>query len=249
MNLAIASAEGRILLFLADDELASPRLVQHHAEAQERHGEQSCLMGAIHVHPQVPAGSLTRLSLEAPAAIHNGGEAPQFLDWQASNISLPRRLLGSLGVFTERPEFGAVEHLELAWRLQRGGVECLCAEDTRSYVWQPLHFEAERARYYNIGYGLYHLLRLTHSRSILQRYRLRRTRLELVLARFLTPRYVRACRRQETENTLFVASLYRRILSHDRTCGFQDALGGHPRRPPASPEHNAAPAALPVQAR
>lgn len=231
-NQAAAIAEGRILLFLADDELASPRLLHNHLEAQERRDERGCLTGAIHRHPQLPHDAITRLSLDEGEG-QTGYEAPFYLDAQESNVSIPRRLFEQYGGFTSEYRFHLLEHIELAFRLYRDGVACGGIEDTRTYVWQPAQFERERERHYQIGYSLYHLLRLTHSKSILQRYRLRRSPIEILTARFLMPYYVRACRRQEKENTLFVGALYRRILSHDRARGFVDARLDRPRRPPA----------------
>ena len=244
-NRAAAHAEGRILLFLADDELASPRLLWNHAEAQERRDERGCITGVIHRHPQLPAASITRLSLDEGES-HGAYEAPFYLDAQESNLSIPQRLFDRFNGFSGESPYYLLEHIELAYRLYREGVECGSIEDARSYVWQPVQFQGERERHYQLGYSLYHLLRLTGSKSILQRYRLRRSRIELLAARFLMPHYLRACRRQEQENMLFVGTLYRRILSHDRATGFEDARAGRPRRPAPAVELEPAPRPAPL---
>ena len=233
-NQAVAKSEGRILLFIADDELASPRLLGNHAEAQERRDERGCLTGEIHRHPQLSSLALTRLSLEETEGLP-ASTAPAYLDFQESNVSVPRRVFDRFGGFSTEPGLYLLEHIELAHRLYQEGVECAAIKDARTYVWQPLHFEEARVRHYHVGFSLYHLLRQTRTRAIIPRYRLRRSRIEVLAARFLMPRYVRACKRQEAENTLFVGALYRRILNHDRACGFEDARAGRPRRPPLLP--------------
>jgi len=230
-NQAAAIAEGRLLLFLSDDELASPRLLRNHVEAQERWDERGYLTGDIHPHPQLPNDAITRLSLDEGEGQMNY-ELPFYLDAQESNVSIPRRLFEQYEGFNTGYQYQRLEHIEFAFRLYRDRITCGTIEDTRTYVWQPAQFEQERARHYQVGFSLYHLLGLTHSKSILQRYRLRRSRIELVAARILMPYYVRACRRQERENTLFVGALYRRILSHDRAQGFVDARMDRSRRPP-----------------
>lgn len=234
-NRAAAESEGRLLLFLSEDELASPRLLQNHAEAQERRDQRGLVTGDIHRHPQLHAQCLTRLSLDEGEG-QADFDAPFYLDAQESNLSIPRRLFDSFGGFSEEPEYRLLEHIELSYRLYQESVECSAIEDARSYVWQPAQFLHERERHYHLGYSLFHILHLTHSKSILQRYRLRRSRLELYLARFLMPYYVRACQQQEESDLLFAGPLYRRILSHDRASGFSDARNKRARRAPVAPE-------------
>lgn len=233
-NQAAAESDGRLLLFLADDELASPRLVENHAETQTRKGARDVLIGAVNRHPQLPPEAVTRLFLrDAPEARERLEPVP-FMDWPDSNFSIPRPVFDRFAGFTQDADFLTLEHLELAHRLCAQGVKGAALPDTRSYVWQPALLEVERTRAYNAGFSLYHLLRITKSKSISQRYRLRRSALERFAASFIVPSYIRACQRQEKENRLFVGTLYRRILSHDRSCGFEDACNGRPRRPPAS---------------
>lgn len=232
-NHAVDEAQGRIVLFLNDDELASPRLLQNHFETQERRDLRGSLFGAVHVHPQLPNGALTRLFLDEDAAHHAGLGGPAYLDAQMSNVSIPRRVLQRFGGYTEDPNLQGVEHIELAYRMGRDSLEAGLIDDARSYVWQPVQLEIERDRHYHIGYSLYHLLRITRSRALLHRYRLRRSRLEKFTSRFLLPHYLRACRREEQENQLFVGALYRRIIVHDRTRGFEDARNLRERRPAA----------------
>lgn len=229
-NLAAGEAEGRILLFLNDDELASPRLVHTHLDAQERRDLRGSLAGAIHAHPQLHAGSLTRLALEESPVEAAQVETPPYLDAQWSNLSIPKHVFRRFSGYSEEPGIQELEHIELAYRMDRDAVECATLDDARSYIWQPISLDEERERHYQIGYSLYHLLRRTHARSLLHRYRLRRSRLERITARFLLPYYIRACRRQEQENMLFVGPLYRRILGHERNRGFEDARNSRERR-------------------
>lgn len=226
-NRALSESDGRIVLFLADDELASPRLIEIHVETQERREERGVVTGAIHPHPQLRPGTLTRLDLdEGPEPARDQGVRP-YLGAQPSNASIPRRILEQVGGISEDPRYRMLEHVELAYRLHGEGIDATYVPDARSYPWQAAQLDRERERHYHIGYSCYHLERLMGSRGILQRFRVRHSRLETLTARLLVPRYVRAIRRRGAESLPFAGPLYRRVLAHDRNRGYDDA--GHDR--------------------
>lgn len=237
-NEAVNQARGQYLVFMADDELASPRLLEHHWEAQLRSDEERCLYGEIHAHPQLPPETFTRLFLADPPPEDEYSELVSFLDAQASNLSVSRALFERTGGFQQHEDLSPLEHMLWAHQLFKSGVGSRRLNDTRSYVWQPASLEGERTRLYGVGYGLYNILKITHSSAIVDRYHLNQGSVEQALSAFLVPFYVRAQQRQHRENPVFTRTLHRRILQHDRARGFNDARLNRPRRPP-SPMHNA----------
>jgi glycosyltransferase involved in cell wall biosynthesis len=231
-NEAVQHASGHLLLFLADDELASPRLLERHWEAHTGVSHELCLYGEVHAHPQLPPRTLTRLFMGEAPPVDEYTELISYLDAQASNVSLERCLFERSGGFDEDSALEALEHVAWAYRLFKVGVETQRIADARSYVWQPAHLDLERVRFYNMGYAFYKLLRLTRSSAILNRYNLDRGPIEQALSAFLVPFYARAYHRQHRENPVFADTLQRRILQHDRAAGFNDARHERPRRPP-----------------
>lgn len=236
-NEAARQARGMLLLFLAEDELASPRLLERHWEAHVAPNREYCLYGEVHPHPQLPPNTFTRLFVSDPPPLDEYTELVPFLDAQTSNMSLLRSLFEHSGGFALEEELYPLEHLIWAHHLYKSGVETRQLSDSRTYVWQPADLESERVRIYEVGYGLYNVLRLTHSSAIVGRYHLHQSKVEQAIGAFLLPFYLRACRRQHQENPVFKGALYRRILDLDRARGFNDARLGRPRRPPAAPPH------------
>lgn len=234
-NRAVRAAEGRLVLFLADDELASPRLLERHWEAHQTSSRDCCFFGEINPHPQLPQNTFTRLFISEPPPEDEYTELVPFLDAQTSNTSLSCSLFEHSGGFPEDETIRPLEHLIWAHHLFKTGVPTSKLSDSRSYVWQPADLDSERVRLYDVGYGLYHVLCLTHSSAIVNRYHLRQGKIEQSIGAFFLPFYLRACRRQDRENPVFTGALYRRILALDRARGFNDARLGRPRRPPATP--------------
>src|SRR5690606_27421934 len=134
--------------------------------------EGACIMGDICRHPQLPRDTFTRLLLEKPPARDRGRGPTHFLDWHTSNFSIPTETLLKHGGFGSAPGIHGVEVLEMAFRLDRAGVEPCYLDDARVYIWQPATFAAERCRQYQLGYGLHSLQRQTRAAAIPEKFRL-----------------------------------------------------------------------------
>ncbi len=232
-NIGVEAASGSILLFFADDELASPRLLENHWQAHAGLHAERCFVGEIHVHPQLSPASLTRISIDETSYEDEYLEQVSYLDAQPSNLSMGKALFKGIGGFDEADALCPLEHVVWAHRLGKSGVEIRRLDDTRSYVWQPASLASERARYYHMGYAMFEVLRMTRSDTIVDRYRLKRGSVERTLSAFMMPYYLRACQRNNRENPVFASALRRRILHHDRAGGFNDAAHGRPRRAPS----------------
>lgn len=233
-NLGAGMAGGTLLVFLADDELASPRLLENHWKVQSAQSFAHCLLGDIHPHPQLATGTLTRLALDPRPSVSSFTELVSYLDAQSSNMSIARSLFARLGGFDVQENIYPLEHVVWAHRVGRMGVEFRRIDDTRTYIWQPANLELERKRFYDMGYAIYNILRELRSRSIVERYPLERSPLEETVSAFLLPFYLRAYQRQYKENPVFSGTLQRKILRHERARGYNDARQNRPRRPPAA---------------
>lgn len=232
-NRAVETARGTLLLFFADDELASPRLLENHWQAHAGPHSERCFFGGIHVHPQLSQNSLTRLSPVEAQDEDEYSEQVSYLDAQASNLSISSAQFERVGGFDESDGLSPLEHVVWVYQLGKLGVETCRLADTRSYVWQPASLAAERVRYYQMGYAMFQVLRMTRSDALVERYRLRRGPIERALSAFLVPRYLRACQRNTQENPVFANALRRRILHYDRANGFHDACHERPRHAPS----------------
>lgn len=231
-NHGVDAASGALLLFLAEDELASPRLLENHLRGHAGPGDSQCLVGEVHVHPQLPPASLTRLDPAGSPDESGYEEQLPFLEAPASNLSISRALFAQVGGFDEAAGLAPFEHIVWAHRLQRAGVKLIRIDDARSYVWQPATLAAERERHYNLGYAMFEVTRMTRSGAAVDRYQLNLTPIERTLSAFFLPHVLRAYERNERNNPAFAGALRRRILHHDRVNGFNDAVHGRPRRVP-----------------
>ncbi|MBL7648069.1 MAG: glycosyltransferase [Candidatus Hydrogenedentes bacterium] len=232
-NKGVTLATGTMLLFFAEDELASPRIVENHWRAHGGDQVEVCLAGEIHVHPQLSPDSFTRLSIDDSPDDDEYAEQVSYFDAQSSNFSIGRTIFERIGGFDEVEGLSPLEHIVLAHRLGKEGVEIRRLADARSYVWQPASLPAERVRYYDMGYAMFEVLRMSRSAAIVERHQLNRGPIERTLSAFLVPYYLRAFERNNRENHAFASALRRRILHHDRAVGFNDAAHGRPRHAPA----------------
>ena len=232
-NFGANEAIGESLLFIGDDELVSPRLLEQHAAVRKR---DTCTMGDVHRHPQLPRNTFTRLLLAREAPSDRSYETKQFLEWPRSNFCLDRSVFFDVGGFSRDPNLAAAAPLELAHRLGKSGMALQFIPDARVYVWQPTTFATERRRQYRLGHGLMHLQRVTRASSIPAQFRLQRTRAERMISALTIPFYVRTCQRQEESENMIINQLYKRVLYHDRVSGYEDACQGRAFRLPVPEE-------------
>jgi len=228
-NRALSEARGRWILFLDEDLLASPHLLERHVRAQEDHGRDACLLGSVAPHPQLEPGVLTRWFLREEQRAVSPGAAPHFLDWRVDNLFASRKLLIDAGGFDDSFALSQFDDAALAWRLSQGGVCAYFLSEARAYVWRAAPFELERHRQYARGYSLFRLAQMTESEEIYRRYSLLRSAFRNGVDSMVMPFYVRACRQGE-EDIRLLGHVYRRVLRYELYCGFTDARKGRPPR-------------------
>jgi glycosyltransferase involved in cell wall biosynthesis len=224
-NLALAESQGRYVLFLDEDLLAGPHLLERHLQAHQQHESKAAILGHVALHPQIPEGSFTRWFMpeEAPE-FRDEAEVP-FADWRAYNFSVPRRLLQEAGGFDADFVFTLFADVDLAYRLTQQGVKGYFRRDACAYVWRQSNFNHERLRQYAKGYSLHTLAQKTHAPSVYSRYAVRRNLLLRGFDGLVMPLYTRLAQRLNVDTRLF-GYFYRRILRYETFLGYSDARNG-----------------------
>lgn len=240
-NFGAREAAGRWLLFLDDDVIPGPALIEAHVSAQELHASRACVFGVVAPHPRLRHGALTRWFLPENR-IDPAGENTQFYEWSAENLSLPRNLFfegGGLPEDQPSPRFAAIDLLR---RLRSADVEIVSEPRAQSFMWCSVRLEDERRRCYFQGRALHRLYLQVRSPQMLRHYHVARSSVRNFRDRLFIPFYLRTCQDLE-EDTRSYASMYRRILRYERHLGFRDAHESRPAAWEPAPGRNAVPAA------
>lgn len=128
-NIGIKNAEGEIILFIGDDIIATPTLLEEHSLWHQQYPNDNIgVLGYITWSPEIQITPFMKW-------LENGG--PQFAFWQikekidvdaqnyfyTSNISLKKKfLLETTGFFDEEFPYAAFEDNELGYRLKKRGL-------------------------------------------------------------------------------------------------------------------------------
>ena len=254
-NRALAEATSNWVLFLDEDLLAGPNLVEQHIASQERHDGDAALAGRIKLHPHAAPTTLTKWGVWPPRDSESPSRAPgqaapaaplHFLDWRTWNLSVSRRRILDAGGFSEAVDIQGAEDSELAGRLRDGGLKGFTAPAAVAYAWRASELAREREREYNRGRAL-HQLETQRERPGLARKQLpaygplRRALLRpsAFMAGCLAPLFA--------GNHAALCRLTRMMLDHARFVGYLDAQRGRPPRPPGGCQSRTAPAGPPPE--
>jgi GT2 family glycosyltransferase len=161
-NLGVRQARGRLVIILADDILASPRLVSEHLARHEREGWARCgVVGMVRWPPELDDDHFRHWldnggpQFAYPRVNGHGTIGPRF--FYACNVSARRDLL------LEHPFDPAIrygyEDVELAVRLEKSGARLLYHPQAWGYHDHPRTIEEFRQRQYRCGQSLYTALR------------------------------------------------------------------------------------------
>ena len=122
-NRGVNAASGRWCIFVDDDILADPGLVERHARAQ-RDGGGLVGIGGLRIRPVGRRGGLTRFFCDWWAEHYRryekGERVPSFWDGYSGNLSAPRETLLAVGGYDEG--LRRSEDVELTYRLERAGL-------------------------------------------------------------------------------------------------------------------------------
>jgi len=228
LNEAIRAAQGRLVLLLDEDLLASPRLVELHCAAHADAGAGHCTIGAVRPHPQLGEEALTAWFMSGAQQLGAGREALDYLDWRRSNALYERAAMLDAGGFDElygAPQFADAD---LAYRLQHAGVTATYLPEAVAYIAYASYFTKELERHYHKGRGLRRLFEITRDAAILRRYPVPRGYLRRALDWLFIPFYIRACTTADAD-TRILGHVYRRVFLSQRGRGWRAAARSRAR--------------------
>lgn len=227
-NRAAGEATGKLLLFLDEDLLAGPSLVEAHLKAQESEGP-AAVIGRVQTHPQVDTRLFTkRFGALAPSSGESFDEIG-LLDWGFHNLSLPRNTFMEAGRFDEDLGFDGLQDLALAWRLRGRGVKAVFAREAAAYAWRPTSLLDERRRQYLKGYSLHLLMERLDETELRHHFPVDPAMYGSRMDWLLSPLYRHLCERKAEKQGTYSA-LCERILNRDFYMGYRDAVAGRPAR-------------------
>jgi GT2 family glycosyltransferase len=130
-NAGAAEATTPLLLFLGDDMIPRPDLVEQHLSRRTTERRELAVMGAVEWHPEVPLTPL-RAWIDADGMQFDFrsivGDEAGWARFYSCNVSLSRELFLSVGGFD--PDFTYYyEDLDAGWRLGEAGMDLRYAPD------------------------------------------------------------------------------------------------------------------------
>ncbi len=228
-NRAVEMAAGRWILFLDDELLAGPRLVESHVEIQRREGGGCAAAGNVQPHPQIEVDTFMRWRQHGLVSEPRGNQPLRFIDWRAWNLSVPRDAFLEAGGFDESFTCAGLEDLELAWRLENKGLTGVYSESACAYAWQPTSLDREQRRSYAEGYTLTTLIEKTQSDIVRQRY-VPEVSFRHVVGDSLAMSICRLASTGMPSTNRVYSLLSQRALRHAFRKGYRDAVANRPPR-------------------
>ncbi|MBV9412896.1 MAG: glycosyltransferase [Acidimicrobiia bacterium] len=161
-NDGVRATDKDIVMFLGDDTIPEPTLLERHLALHRRHPEVEVgVLGAVPWHPEVARGRLQRwLNWSGTQFDYHTiqGDEAGWGRLYSSNVSLKRTLFQKVGGFDEEFMFG-YEDIELGLRLHEAGLRLLYEPEAR--VWHVHRYEwpAIERRFRLVGGGEYLMVR------------------------------------------------------------------------------------------
>jgi glycosyltransferase involved in cell wall biosynthesis len=140
-NRAIRESQGDILLFINDDTIATPTMLEEHIIWQQLFPRENiAILGRVTISPEVPLTLFAKLHLDT--AYDQWTEKIE-LDWHAfytCNVSVKKTFLLKYGLFNENIRYN--DDLELAERLSHHGFSIIYNPESLGYHY---HYLSEKA--------------------------------------------------------------------------------------------------------
>lgn len=155
-NIGARSTDRRLLLFLGDDMIPVPKLVEQHLELHNSHLEPGvAVLGHIDIHPDVRRHRLNRW-MEWSGTQFDYRNITQaeagFGRFYSSNVSLKRDFFLGAGGFDEDFTY-YYEDLDCGWRLHNKGLRLLYQPSAVARHFHPLSWEDVVRRFEGVARG------------------------------------------------------------------------------------------------
>ena len=155
-NVGIKKANGEILIFIGDDIVAAPSLIDMHLNWHEQYSDENvAILGYVTWSPQIKITPFMRW-------LENGG--PQFAYYRFShrekidpnafctaNISIKKQFLLSYGLFDEDFRYAAYEDTELGYRLSKQGLKLIFNAQAVAYHYHSMTIASYCHRMEQVG--------------------------------------------------------------------------------------------------
>lgn len=138
-NLGVDATHRQLILFLGDDIIPEPTLVEKHLQGHDRHPEsESAVLGLSKWHPEIPRNRVMRWMEDSGVQFDYSNIQGDDAGWgrfYSSNVSLKREFFLDVGGFDEDFEYD-YEDLDFAYRAHERGMKLWYQPDA---VGQHLH--------------------------------------------------------------------------------------------------------------
>jgi GT2 family glycosyltransferase len=136
-NLGIRQARGDLVIFIDDDVLLTPNLLEEHVEAHKQHiGENIAILGSVIYSPELKfspfMGWLSNTGIAFGHSREQNGAKLDYRFFCTANLSLKRKFMLEKGVFDENfRQF--YDDIELGFRLERQGLQTILNKNAVGY--------------------------------------------------------------------------------------------------------------------
>lgn len=150
-NTGIEAARGRILLFVNDDTLAFPDMIEQHLAMHAEQGDRSvAVLGTFEQPAAALDDAMTRCLEESDLVFRYGdmshGEAYDYNRFWTCNVSVEAERVHAAGGFDESFQHYGAEDIDLGVRLAELGVEVVYNDRARAHHEHIIDFDAFRRR-------------------------------------------------------------------------------------------------------
>lgn len=150
-NRGVRESESNIVLFLANDMLPTPALLESHLNIHRANPQAHvAVVGKLAESGELPQTAFQKAWDPFLGRGMEGKENLNELDFWVSNLSMKRDFFLEKGVFIEYPG-PAMEDHELAYRLFRRGLKLMYCGQALAYHYHPQTLESALARVYATG--------------------------------------------------------------------------------------------------
>jgi glycosyltransferase involved in cell wall biosynthesis len=136
-NRAIEASRGALLLFINDDTIATPTMMERHVSGHRIYPSESvAVLGKVTISPELPRSIFARVHLDCAFSLL---ESKSKLDWRAfftCNVSVKKGFLLKYGLFDESLRYN--DDIELSSRLSKHGFRIIYDEKSVGYHYHYL---------------------------------------------------------------------------------------------------------------